>query len=145
MSKLLLPGLLLLGVVLAGCTTAAAPLPARTAQPVAATATPKANAGGPFVERASVGAGALKLTATPLKVGPVQFTVEAEGGLVPYEIQGIMASMGHGWDYDLTAANGKWSAKADLPMEGRWLVRVKAKDGAGQEQVGVFYVTVQAN
>jgi hypothetical protein len=139
-------GLLLLGLVLTGCAgDPVVMLSAPTAQTTAAaTATAQPANRDRFEERVELAGGALRLTATPLRLGPAEFTVEAEGGLVPYEIQGIMASMGHGWDQDLTAAGTKWTAKADWEMDGRWLVRVKAKDAAGQEQIGLFYVTIPA-
>jgi hypothetical protein len=148
MSKQSLPrlvgGLLLAGLALTGCTSAPVTMKAPTAVPVAVKTPAKATNQGPFVERAEVGGGACTLTATPLKLGPAQFTVEAEGGLVPIEVQGIMTTMGHGFDYQLTAADGHWTAKGAWPMDGRWLVRVKAQDKTGEIQTALFYVDVTA-
>jgi hypothetical protein len=135
--------LLITGLILTGCTgRPVARLTAQTTSQVAATAPAKTVSSGPFAERVAVGGGALKLTATPLKLGPAQFTVEAEGGLVPYEIQGFMAEMGHGWNHELTPEGDRWTTHLHWEMDGRWLVRVKARDGDGQEQVGLFYLKV---
>ncbi|HLO04414.1 MAG TPA: hypothetical protein VK191_14990 [Symbiobacteriaceae bacterium] len=137
-------GLILFGLILTGC--AGAPVimfSAPTAKQTAATKVTQPTNPDRFEERIEVAGGALKLTATPLKLGPTTLTVEAEGGLVPYEVQGIMAAMGHGWDLDLTASGTKWTVNATWGMEGPWAIRVKAKDSAGQEQVALFYVKVQ--
>lgn len=137
-------GLILLGLMLTGCAGApvvmvSAPATQAAAKNVAQPADPNR-----FEERTELAGGALRVTVTPLKMGsPSQFTVTAEGGLVPYALQGIMAEMGHGFDVDLTATGDAYTAEAGWLMEGRWLLRVKAKDAAGQEQVALFYVKVQ--
>lgn len=137
-------GLILIGLMLTGCAGApVAMVSAPTSKVPAATDAWKQANPDRFEERIEVAGGALKLTATPLKAGPAEFTVEGEGGLVPFEIQGIMAEMGHGWDADLTTSGNKGTATADWQMDGRWVVRVKAKDAQGQEQVALFYVKVQ--
>lgn len=137
-------GLILIGLTLTGCAGApVAMISAPAMKQTAATTVAQPANPDRFEERVEVAGGALRLTATPLKLGPAEFTVEGEGGLVPYEIQGIMASMGHGWDVDLTATGGKWTAKATWGMDGPWAIRVKAKDSTGQEQVALFYLKVQ--
>lgn len=138
-------GLILLGLLLTGC--AGAPvlmLSAPTAKQAAATTPAQPANKDQFEERIEVAGGALRLTATPLKMGAAtRITVAAEGGLVPYEVQGIMGTMGHGWVADLTADGSTWTAKSTWEMDGPWVLRVKAKDAQGQEQVAIFYVKVQ--
>lgn len=139
-------GLVLLGLMLTGCAGApVAMVSAPTVKPTtAATEAAKPAQTDRFEERIEVAGGALRLTVTPLKGGAVaQLTVTAEGGLVPYQIQGIMATMGHGWVADLTAAGDSWTGKATWEMDGPWVLRLKAKDAAGQEQVALFRLQVQ--
>lgn len=138
-------GLVLLGLMLTGCAGAPVAMVAAPAvKQTAATEAAKPAQTDRFEERIEVAGGALRLTATNLKGGAAtQLTVTGEGGLVPYQIQGIMGTMGHGWVADLTAAGDSWTGKATWEMDGPWILRVKSKDANGQEQVALFHLQVQ--
>jgi hypothetical protein len=133
---LLTLGLLLGGLLLAGCTAApAGPVPAPTSVKAAATER--------FEERIKVGAGEIGLRIQPVKVGPATFTIEASGGLTPTEVQVIMAEMGHGHVADLKPDGNAWKAVSQFEMDGKWMIRVKAKDATGKEETALFFVKVR--
>jgi hypothetical protein len=131
---LLTLGLLLEGLLLTGCAASpAGPVPAPTS---AKAATER------FEERIKVGAGEIGLRIQPVKVGPATFAIEASGGLTPTEVQVIMAEMGHGQVADLKPDGTAWKAVSQFEMDGKWMIRVKAKDANGKEETALFFVKV---
>lgn len=127
-------GLLLLAA-LTGCTSAGQ-------KP--ATAVAQAAAG--YTETLKTAQGlAITLATEPLKVGPNRLLVTLDQkDAKATEAQVIMGSMGHGVVVDLTrVAPGRYEASADMNMEGKWLVRVKATLPSGEETDALFQFTVK--
>lgn len=123
---------------LAGCASPASP---RTA--TAAASAPQAEG---YHETQETGAGKVTLALYPARAGSNKLTVTLDSTeATAVEAQLIMADMGHGTVVPLQPAGpGRYEAPAaNLEMDGRWMIRIKATLPSGETREARFTVNVK--